>query len=434
MALSDGIDSFTLAQGFRAAATACGLKTSSVMGASTLDIALIVADRPCSAAGVFTTNRVKAAPVLYDQEIIERNAGGIRAIIANAGNANACTGPRGMDDARQMAGLTAYGLRCQPDEVLVLSTGVIGRHLDMEKVARGIAEVTSTSAAHHGAPFAARAIMTTDTRPKVATQQLTIGDATITISGFCKGAGMIHPNMATMLAIVTTDAILAPELLQAALRTAIGRSINRVSVDGDMSTNDTALLLASGVSGVEITTAKNAKDEEGNNAFALSAVYESFVATLEEVCVELAKQIARDGEGATRLVEIAVTGALDEAQAHVVADSIARSPLVKTAIHGGDPNWGRVLCAAGYSGAAIDPDRLSLTFGAADRPGDNDSPAVQVVSNGLPTSYDERAAAATLHGNPVLITLDLGLGDAGATVWTCDFSAEYVEINAHYTT
>ncbi len=413
----DNIDTFTLAQGFRAAATACGLKTSSVMGASSLDLALVLAEGPCAAAGVFTTNRVKAAPVLYDQETLARNPGGIRAIIANAGNANACTGPRGMDDARQMAALTAQALGCRPAEVLVLSTGVIGRHLNMQKLTQGIADLASP-AAQHGAPFAARAIMTTDTRPKVSSRQLEIGGQLVTISGFCKGSGMIHPNMATMLAIITTDAIAAPDLLQAALRSAIDRSINRVSVDGDMSTNDTALLLASGAAGVTISAGE----------------LPAFTAALTETCVELAKQIARDGEGATRLVEITVTGALDEGQAHTVADSIARSPLVKTAVHGGDPNWGRVLCAAGYSGAAIDPDKLSLTFGPADRPGDNDSPAVQVVSNGLPTIYDERAAAATLRGDPVLITLDLGLGDARATVWTCDFSAEYVEINAHYTT
>jgi glutamate N-acetyltransferase / amino-acid N-acetyltransferase len=415
--ISDNIDTFTLAQGFRAAATACGLKTSSVMGASSLDLALVVAEGPCAAAGVFTTNRVKAAPVLYDQETLARNAGSIRAIIANAGNANACTGPRGMEDTRQMAALTAQALGCRPSEVLVLSTGVIGRPLNMQKLEQGIADVASP-AAQHGAPFAARAIMTTDTRPKISHRQLEIGGQLVAISGFCKGSGMIHPNMATMLAIITTDATAAPELLQAALHSAIDRSINRVSVDGDMSTNDTALLLASGASGVMLGAGE----------------LPAFMAALTEVCVELAKQIARDGEGATRLVEIIVTGAPDEGQAHAVADSIARSPLVKTAVHGGDPNWGRVLCAAGYSGAAIDPDKLSLTFGPADRPGENDSPAVQVVANGLPTSYDERAAAATLRGDPVLITLDLGLGDASATVWTCDFSAEYVEINAHYTT
>jgi len=387
------------------------------MGASSLDLALVLAEGPCAAAGVFTTNRVKAAPVLYDQETLARNAGGIRAIIANAGNANACTGPRGMDDARQMAALTAQALGCRPAELLVLSTGVIGRHLNMQKLAQGIADLSSP-AAQHGAPFAARAIMTTDTRPKVSRRQLDIGGQMVTISGFCKGSGMIHPNMATMLAIITTDVIAVPELLQAALRSAIDRSINRVSVDGDMSTNDTALLLASGAAGVTLSAGD----------------LPTFTAALTEMCIELAKQIARDGEGATRLVEITVTGATDEDQAHVVADSIARSPLAKTAVHGGDPNWGRVLCAAGYSGAVIDPDKLSLTFGRADRPDDNDSLAVQVVAHGLAAIYDERAAAATLRGDPVLITLDLGLGEAQATVWTCDFSAEYVEINAHYTT
>ena len=414
------IDTFALAKGFRAAATACGLKTSSAMAATNLDLALVAAAAPCSAAGVFTTNRVKAAPVLYDQEVLSQNAGDIRAVITNAGCANAVTGPRGMQDARRMAALTAEALDCRPDQVLVLSTGVIGRHLDMDKLARGIAEVVSLSA-QQGAPFAARAIMTTDTLPKVASRQITIDEETVTISGFCKGSGMIHPNMATMLAIITTDVAMPPALLALELRAAVNSSFNRVSVDGDTSTNDTVLLLASGASGVRIDNPE-------------SSARISFTTALTEVCVDLAKQVARDGEGATRLVEIRVTGAEDEAQAHTVANSIARSPLVKTAVHGGDPNWGRVLCAAGYSGAEIDPDKLSLTFGPADRPGDNDSPAVQVVSNGLPTIYDERAAAATLHGDPVLIRLDLGLGDAQATVWTCDFSAEYVEINAHYTT
>jgi glutamate N-acetyltransferase/amino-acid N-acetyltransferase len=412
------IDAFTLAKGFRAAAAACGLKTSSAMAASNLDLALVAAAGPCSAAGVFTTNRVKAAPVLYDQEVLAQNAGDIRAVIANAGCANAVTGPRGMDDARRMAALTAEALDCRPDQVLVLSTGVIGRHLDMDKLARGIAEAASP-AARQGAPFAAQAIMTTDTVPKVASRQITIDGQTVTISGFCKGSGMIHPNMATMLAIITADVAAEPGILHLALQSAVERSFNRVSVDGDTSTNDTVLLLASGASGVRVDRAN----------------LQAFAEELERVCVDLAKQVARDGEGATRLVEIRVTGAADESQAHTVANSIARSPLVKTAIYGGDPNWGRVLCAAGYSGAAIDPDRLSLTFGPADRYGDKyDTPAVQVVADGLPTSYEERQAAAALRSDPVLITLDLGLGGAAATVWTCDLTTEYIEINAHYTT
>jgi glutamate N-acetyltransferase/amino-acid N-acetyltransferase len=435
---STSIDTFALAKGFRASAVACGLKTSSAMAATNLDLALVAAAGPCSATGVFTTNRVKAAPVLYDQEVLSNNAGDIRAVITNAGCANAVTGPRGMDDARRMAALTGEALDCRPDQVLVLSTGVIGRHLDMDKLARGIADIVSP-AAQQGAPFAARAIMTTDTVPKVASRQIAIDGKIVTISGFCKGSGMIHPNMATMLAILTTDAIVEPGILQRALRSAVERSFNRVSVDGDTSTNDTVLLLASGASGVEIT-AENAesaeRDSRNLSSSAISAISAvQFTEALTEVCVDLAKQVARDGEGATRLVEIRVTGAADEAQAHTVANSIARSPLVKTAIYGGDPNWGRVMCAAGYSGAAIDPDKLSLTFGPADRYGDKyDTPAIQVVANGLPTSYEERQAAAALRSDPVLVTLDLGLGDAAATVWTCDLTVEYIEINAHYTT
>lgn len=399
------IQDFTLADGFRAAAVSCGLKPGDA-----LDLALITAAGPCSAAGVFTTNRVKAAPVLYDQEVLAANPGGIRAVIANSGCANACTGARGMADAREMAALTAAALGCEATEVLVLSTGVIGRHLDMPKLTDGIVAVAS-SAAHVGAEHAARAIMTTDTRPKVAGRDLVIDGVPIALRGFAKGAGMIHPNMATMLAIITTDAIVAPALLQSLIQAATVRSFNRISVDGDMSTNDTLLLLASGAAGIEIAEAD----------------LPAFQQALDETCVALAKQIVADGEGATRLVEINVRGALDEGQAHLVADSIARSALVKTAIHGGDPNWGRILAAAGACGALIAPERLALALGPIAEP-------LMVVAAGLPTAYDERDAAAMLHTDPVAIHLDLGLGDAQATVWTCDFSAEYVAINAHYTT
>lgn len=406
------LESFTLAPGFRAAATACGLKTSSAMAASSLDLALVAAEAPCSAAGLFTSNRVKAAPVLYDQETLAQNAGSIRAVITNAGNANAVTGEQGLADARQMAALTAYGLRCQPDQVLVLSTGVIGRPMAMDKVTQGIAVVTSP-AAEQGAAVAARAIMTTDTRPKIAMGSATIGGASITVSGFCKGAGMIHPDMATMLAIVTTDAQVAPNVLHSALKDAADVSFNRISVDGDTSTNDTLLLLASGVAGVAIGAG--------------SAEYDQFVALLSEVCTSLARQVARDGEGATRLIEIVVSGAEDVAQAHTVANTIAISPLLKTAVHGGDPNWGRVLMAAGRSGAKIDPNRLTLAFGPPER-------EIIVLRDGMPASYVEREAAALFREDPVFIRLDLGLGSARTTVWTCDFSKEYVEINAHYTT
>jgi glutamate N-acetyltransferase/amino-acid N-acetyltransferase len=396
---------FSLASGFRAAAAGCGLKSGGA-----LDLALVVAETPCTAAGVFTTNRIQAAPVLLDRERLERGAARIRAVIANSGCANACTGPGGLDDARAMASLAASGLGCEAGQVLVLSTGVIGRRLDMAKLERGIALVTSERA-EQGAAAAARAIMTTDTRPKIAQADATIGDRVITIRGFAKGAGMIHPDMATMLAVLTTDAGIAPGPLQAALAAAVRRSFNRISVDGDMSTNDTVLLLASGRAG-EIA------DRAG---------LEAFTAALTVCGVALARQIARDGEGATRLVEVTVSGAASETEAHRVADSIARSPLVKSAIHGGDPNWGRILAAAGTSGVPLEPARLHLALGA---PGS----AVDVVEGGLPLAYDERAASATLRGDPVLVRLDLGQGDAAATVWTCDLSAEYVAINAHYTT
>jgi glutamate N-acetyltransferase/amino-acid N-acetyltransferase len=331
-------------------------------------------------------------------------------VIANAGCANACTGERGMADARRMAALTAAAIGCEPDQVLVLSTGVIGRHLDMEKVERGIAAVASP-AAEHGAGAAARAILTTDTVSKTASADLDVAGGRITIRGFAKGAGMIHPGLATMLAVLTTDADLAPDALHHALAAAVARSFNRVSVDGDMSTNDTVLLLAS-------RRARVALDGAGLQAF---------TGALTGACVSLARQIARDGEGATRLVEVMVTGARDESEAHTVADSIARSPLVKTAIHGGDPNWGRVLAAAGYSGAAIEPGRMTLDFGAAGE-------GITVVRGGLPAAYDEAAASALLRRDPAILRLDLGRGGGAATVWTCDFSAEYVAINAHYTT
>ena len=398
-------DVFTLAPGFRTAATACGLKKDGA-----LDLTLIVADAPCSAAGVFTTNRVKAAPVLYDREVLSQSAGQMRAIIANAGCANACTGDEGKVNTRQMAALAADVVGARADQVLVLSTGVIGRQLDMTKVANGIAQLAPASWTRE-ANLASRAIMTTDTKPKTSSATGVIAGHTVTVAGMAKGAGMIHPGMATMLSIITTDAQVSPELLHTALKSVADMSFNRISVDGDMSTNDTVLLLASGVAGVTITDSELA----------------DFVALLRVVCIDLAKKIARDGEGATKLIEIRVTGAAHAQMAHRVADSIACSPLVKTAIHGNDPNWGRVVCAAGYSGAEIDPDTLTLDFGLGDE-------QIRLVAAGMPLVADLNAASNLLKREDVFITLDLGLGDAATIVWTCDFSKEYVEVNAHYTT
>lgn len=402
--VEESLEHFALAPGFSSAATACGLKKS---GAT--DLALVWADAPCAAAGVFTTNRVQAAPVTLDRETLARSGGRVRAVLANAGCANAVTGARGDADARRMAELGAAAIDAEPGEVLVLSTGVIGVFLDMDKLARGVSALRGAGALRAGAD-AARAITTTDTRPKTARAQVVAGTGPVHVAGFAKGAGMIHPNMATMLAVITTDARIEPARLHRALEAAVARSFNRISVDGDMSTNDTVLVLASGASDHTVDD-----DAEG-----------AFTRALTAVCASLARQIARDGEGATRLVELRVTGAASEAEAHRVGDAIACSPLVKTAIHGNDPNWGRVLAAAGYSGVAIDPARVRLWFGAADE--------LQLLDRGLPCPFDAAAASALLKQDPCVIHLDLGLGAAGAVLWTCDLSAEYVRVNAEYTT
>jgi glutamate N-acetyltransferase/amino-acid N-acetyltransferase len=395
---------FALAAGFHSAATACGLKPS-----GNLDLGMVWSDGPCAAAGVFTTNRVQAAPVHVCIDTLANAAGHVRGVLYNSGCANAVTGERGVADARRMRELGAEAIGAEPVELLVLSTGVIGKFLDMDKLARGVTTLRS-HAALRSAGDAARAIMTTDTRAKLAFAPLVLPGGRATIAGFAKGAGMIHPNMATMLGVVTTDARLDSTRLDRSLRAAVERSFNRISVDGDMSTNDTVLLLASGASGVVV-------DDAGEAAF---------TAALTEVCGSLARQVARDGEGATRLVELRITGGETETQAHRVGDAIACSPLVKTAIHGNDPNWGRILAAAGYSGEAIEPERVRLWFGDGDD--------VQLLDRGLPVAFDAARASALLRQDPTIVHVDLGLGDESAIVWTCDFSAEYVRINSEYTT
>ncbi len=396
--------SFSLARGFHTAATACGLKTS-----GKLDLGMVWADARCAAAGVFTTNRVQAAPVHACRESLGAAAGRMRGVLYNSGCANAVTGERGLADARRMRALGAHAIGAAEDELLVLSTGVIGRYLDMDRVARGVTALGSPEAVR--APLdAARAIMTTDTREKLAATEFELPGGRVRVAGFAKGAGMIHPAMATMLSVVTTDAGVEPARLDRCLRAAVSRSFNRISVDGDMSTNDTVLVLASGASGAAV-------DDAGEPAF---------VEALTAVCASLARQIVRDGEGATRLVELRITGAASDKQAHRVGDTIACSPLVKTAIHGNDPNWGRVLAAAGYSGEPIEPERVRLWFGDGDR--------VQLLERGLPLAFDEKRASALLAEDPVIVHLDLGLGAESAVVWTCDLSAEYVRVNADYTT
>jgi glutamate N-acetyltransferase/amino-acid N-acetyltransferase len=346
-------------KGFKAAGLYCGLKEGDQK-----DMALIVSEQPCHAAGVFTTNQVKAAPVIYDQELLAAPGARVRAVVANTHSANACTGEQGMTNTRLVAAHAAQAVGCRPDEVLVLSTGVIGIQLPMGALLPGIDQLAGALAPDAWAD-AASAIMTTDTRPKVASVKTEAG---YTITGIAKGAGMIAPHMATMLAVIATDAEVAPELLDTELRHAAGRSFNRIVVDGDMSTNDTALLLANGASGVAV----EAGDCEFQDA-------------LVEVCSALAQAIVRDGEGATKFVTVLVSGAPDEDTAQAIARSIAVSPLCKTAFYGADPNWGRVLGAAGYAGFPLEPDRLALWL--LDEAGEA---AAQLVERGQPTTTNQR--------------------------------------------
>ena len=387
----------TAASGFRATGVACGLKKTGA-----LDLALIASDRDCACAGVFTTNQVQAAPVVYDKETLAKNSGAMRAVVIKSGCANACTGEPGLADTRATAEATARAIGCRADQVLVLSTGVIGQRLPMEKIFEGVTDA-ARKLSPDGGDAASRAIMTTDTKPKV----FTIRNSQFAIGGMCKGAGMIHPNMATMLAVITTDAKIAPALLDRALRVAVNASFNRISVDGDMSTNDTLLVLANGSSGKEIGELE----------------IRDFTNALTQVATNLAQQLVRDGEGATKFVEIVVSGARDENDAARVAKAIANSPLTKTALYGGDANWGRVICAAGYSGVAVEPAKMKLWFGD-----------VNVFANGTPTNFDEADSTRAIAGADVFIRLDLGQGDAGATVWTCDLSHDYVTINGKYRT
>ncbi len=392
-------------QGWRAAVAACGIKY-----ANRDDLALLVSDRPATAVAVFTTNAVKAAPVRYDMALLERNHE-LRAVVINAGNANACTGVDGDAAALAMARAVEQSLDLPVDSVFVMSTGTIGVPMPIEKITRGIAEAATRLSPECGLD-AARAIMTTDTRPKHCAVTVTLPDGSaITIGGMAKGAGMIHPNMATMLAVVTTDAAVPRAVLDAAMRQALDVSFNSISIDGDTSTNDTLLVMANGASATAPITDLS------------SPAGAAFLSGLIAVCQHLARAIVRDGEGATRFVTIRVRGATSAADAKLAAMTIARSPLVKTALFGADPNWGRVLCAIGYSGATVDPDRVVLHFGG-----------MRVLENGLPLPFDERAAHDLLNVPEITIDADLGLGDGEATVWTCDFSYDYVRINAEYRT
>ncbi|MFZ5901707.1 MAG: bifunctional glutamate N-acetyltransferase/amino-acid acetyltransferase ArgJ, partial [Bacillota bacterium] len=387
--------------GFRASGVSAGIKKSKK------DLALLVSDVPAGVAGVFTTNQVKAAPLLVTMPRVA--SGKAQAIIINSGNANACNGREGLDDARVMGSLCARALGLPEEMVLVSSTGVIGQRLPMDRIASGIplavAELRTT-----GGTAAAEAIMTTDTVPKQAAVSFTLGGARVTLGGMAKGSGMIHPNMATMLAFVTTDAAVAPGALQRTVRNAVEVSFNMISVDGDTSTNDMLVVMANGLAG-------NEPLEPG------SAGYAVFQRALDEVCIRLAKAIARDGEGATTLLEVRVVGAPTARDARLAARAICSSNLVKAAVFGRDANWGRIVCAAGYSGARFDPDDFDVYLG--------DLP---VAAGGRALVFDEARASAILAGDPVVVTVDFKQGDGSAVAWGCDLSYDYVKINASYRT
>ena len=393
------------AKGFRAAGVPARIKYE-----GRNDVALIVADAPCAAAAVFTTNAVAAAPVLYDRAAVR--GGRIQAILANSGCANACTGAPGLADAKRSAVETAKTLGIDPKLVLVASTGVIGHRMPVDRLVAGMKAAAAQLAATPEAGLAAeKAVMTTDTKPKQAAVQVKIGGRTVTVGGMCKGSGMIEPNMATMLGFITTDAAITPAMLRRALRQAIAVSFNHVVVDGDESTNDSVFLLASGAAGNPLI-AKTGPD------------YDAFADALTAVGVSLARQMAADGEGATKYVEVTVRHAKTQRDADRAARAVAKSPLAKTSWFGKDPNWGRVLAAVGYSGAAVDDRKAEVFYGKtwAYRKG-RVADAAQLAK-----------LAREMEGPELKVTVDLHLGDFSSTIYTCDFSLDYVHINADYTT
>ena len=397
----------TAAKGFEAAAAKAQIKYK-----DRTDMALIYSETPCVAAGTFTTNVVKAAPVKWDQEIV-KNSPKVHAVVVNSGIANACTGAEGYGYCEQTAQAVERLLRVPVSSVLVASTGVIGMQLPMDRIRDGVALLANAKADTEEAGLeAAKAIMTTDTKPKYAAVQVEIGGKTVTVGGMCKGSGMIHPNMCTMLGFVTTDAVITKEMLQKALSEDIRDTYNMVSVDGDTSTNDTVLLLADGMAGNPVI------DRENED-------YAAFREALNYVNTELAKKIAGDGEGATCLFEVKVVGAESKEQAVTLSKSVITSSLTKAAIYGHDANWGRILCAMGYSGAQFDPDRVNLYFESA-------AGKLKIIENGVSTGYSEELATKILSEEHVTAIADLKLGEASATAWGCDLTHEYVNINADY--
>jgi len=394
-------------KGFKAGGIWCGIKANSAKR----DLALIYSETACTAAAMFTTNRVKAASVIVSQEHIA--AGKLRAIIANSGNANACTGEAGMAAARRMADLAADEFAISSRETAVASTGVIGVPLPIAAIENSIAALANSLRGDEAGHAAAlEAIMTTDTRPKDASLEVNIGGVPVRLGAMCKGSGMIHPNMATMLCFITCDAAISHNMLDRSLRRAVERSFHRMTVDGDTSTNDAVIIMASGLAGNPVIQSETAD-------------YEIFAAALEALCVRLARTMARDGEGATKLVTVTVSGAADESTAAVFAKAVAGSSLVKAACFGADANWGRVLCALGYAGPDFDPLRVTVDFKSA-------AGAINVCRNGAAVPFSEDDAKRILSPEEIEIAIDLGGGAGSASVWGCDLSYDYVKINGDY--
>ncbi|MGI5946017.1 MAG: bifunctional glutamate N-acetyltransferase/amino-acid acetyltransferase ArgJ [Lachnospiraceae bacterium] len=397
----------TAAKGFYAASAAAGIKYQNRQ-----DMALIYSESPCVSAGTFTTNLVKAAPVKWDKNQVTSGASA-RAVVVNAGIANACTGAEGMEYCKETAEAAAKALHIPEDSVLVASTGVIGMQLPMDKITAGIEKMAPVlSSTKEAGTNAAKAIMTTDTKKKEVAVEIVLGGKTVTIGGMCKGSGMIHPNMCTMLSFVSTDAAISKELLQEALREDIKDTYNMISVDGDTSTNDTVLLLANGQAGNPVITEKNED-------------YQEFCKALNYVNETLAKKMAGDGEGCTALFEVKVVGAESKEQAVTLSKSIITSSLTKAAIFGHDANWGRILCAMGYSGAQFDPEQVDLYF-------ESSAGTLKIIENGVALPYSEEQATEILSQPEVTAIADIKMGDASATAWGCDLTFDYVKINADY--
>ena len=397
----------TAAKGYQAASVAAGIKYQ-----DRKDMALIYSEVPCTAAGTFTRNIVTAAPVRWDQEVV-KNSKGVQAIIVNSGIANACTGAMGMENNKAMAEAVAEKLKLTADMVLTASTGVIGKQLNMEPVFNGINQLVSTLATTiEAGTLAAEAIMTTDTCKKELAVQFEIDGNTVTVGGMSKGSGMIHPNMGTMLAFLTSDVAISKELLQEALYEDVQSTYNMISIDGDTSTNDSCFLLANGLAGNTVITTKDDN-------------YYRFVEVLNVVNTTLAKQMAGDGEGATKLLEVKVVNAVSKTEAVTLSKSVATSSLVKTAVYGNDANWGRILCALGYAGVDFDPEKVDLYIESVDG-------KLKLVEDGIEADYSEEYATQILSGKEVCAIIDMKMGEAMATAWGCDLTYDYIKINADY--